>query len=377
MLKSIIVGSSKQEVNLLEEIFESTNKIKIVGKFLCEHQNFEELECLSPEVVFILIECLGVKGIQFAENVIENVPNAKIVFISKSKDYAVQAFELGAVDYILKPFDKLRLHKTIKRIKNKKQLASSKEKYSVCCFKDLHFKCNGVEMKQVKWRTAKAKELFAFLIHSRSETVIRKDIIIDTLWPDEDMDKAYEKLYVTICHIRRTLRKIGVKIDIVSKENGYELIFNDVICENDKWEKEVQEFTTITCDTLNKGIDLIKQYKGDYLVEESYIWAENEQERLRVLYQALSNHVLKLLFNNKRYTEVSLLALKNQRLYPYLQDSYLMLMLVYDKLGDIHHVEKQYEKLTQMMKEEFNTLPNEEIREWYRNWVKKHSIDSI
>lgn len=99
-MKSIIVGSSKQEVNLLEEIFESTNKIKIVGKFLCEHQNFEELECLSPEVVFILIECLGVKGIQFAENVIENVPNAKIVFISKSKDYAVQAFELGAVDYI-------------------------------------------------------------------------------------------------------------------------------------------------------------------------------------------------------------------------------------------------------------------------------------
>ena len=380
LLKAVTIGSSILEIACSVEILESTKQIKVVGNYSNEHKAIKGIEQINPDVAFIIIDGSNSKnynaqvsnfcGLKIAQKIKIKHPHVKIVFMAKSKEYAVEAFELGAADYLLIPVSQSRIQKTIERIMNDRENPPVNETYTIGCFKNLHFKYNDKEIKNAKWRTSKAKELFAFLMHNRNETVVRKDVIIDLLWPEEDVEKAYDKLYSAICQVRATLKNIGIDIDIVSRDHAYEILFNNVSCEVDDWEKEIKKMSVISDENIDYCLELIDQYTGDYLAEESYVWVENEQERLRVLYQAFSNEVLQYLYNSGKYTEASLLALKNQQLYPYLQDSYLMLMRIYDKQGDIHNVEKQYFKLNQMMKEEFDTLPNEEIRNWYRNWIK-------
>ena len=62
----------------------------------------------KPDVVFLDIRMPGGRGIELPER-LHVSPTPVIVFITAHSDYAVEAFEAGAVDYLLKPFDEARL----------------------------------------------------------------------------------------------------------------------------------------------------------------------------------------------------------------------------------------------------------------------------
>lgn len=337
LLDAVIISNESLVVDLFKRMIKSTGKINIIGCLEDDKQAVSKVEQINPGIVFIKLEEPVSTGLKIATQLKAKSPELEIVFLSKHEQYAVDAFNIPAIDYILIPFDQERIHKMVHRLSNNKKLSSSEDTYTVCCFKNLHFKRNGEEIKEVKWRTAKAKELFALLIQNRKETMIRKDVLVEMLWPEQDTEKAYEQLYCTIYQIRQTLKSVGINIKIVSSANGYELLFNGVTCDVDEWEEGIKSIPEITDETLPFAKKLIKKYVGDYLTEETYPWRENEQERLRVIYQSFSNGVLNYLYGTEKYTEASLLALRNQRHYPYLQDSYFMLMRIYDKYEDIYN----------------------------------------
>ena len=97
--------------------------------FLKEHSDFEvvaeakngieALECIdkfNPSLIFLDIQMPKLDGISVASNLELNKEIA-IVFVTGFNDYAVTAFELNAVDYLLKPYDKARLAKTLNRFR--------------------------------------------------------------------------------------------------------------------------------------------------------------------------------------------------------------------------------------------------------------------
>lgn len=74
------------------------------------------LEALKPDVVFLDIQIPGLTGIEVARHVGEQT---QIVFVTAYAEHAVQAFEAGAVDYIVKPVTAARLLQTVKRLKTR------------------------------------------------------------------------------------------------------------------------------------------------------------------------------------------------------------------------------------------------------------------
>lgn len=74
------------------------------------------LETLRPDVVFLDIQIPGLTGIEVAQHVSEST---QIVFVTAYAEHAVQAFEAGAVDYIVKPVTAARLLQTVKRLKTR------------------------------------------------------------------------------------------------------------------------------------------------------------------------------------------------------------------------------------------------------------------
>lgn len=70
----------------------------------------------TPDVAFLDIRMPGLTGLEVAAAVAEASPATQVVFVTAYDQYAIQAFERGAVDYLLKPISRDRLVATIKRL---------------------------------------------------------------------------------------------------------------------------------------------------------------------------------------------------------------------------------------------------------------------
>jgi len=69
-----------------------------------------------PKIVFLDVHMPGLNGIEAARSIARR---AQIVFVTAHEQYALQAFEQGAVDYLVKPFDEARLADTVRRLRER------------------------------------------------------------------------------------------------------------------------------------------------------------------------------------------------------------------------------------------------------------------
>ncbi len=91
-------------------------------EFVAEARNGSEavelVEKHDPDFAFLDIRMPGMTGIEAARSILAREGNAcRIVFITAYDQYAVEAFEQGAIDYVLKPAERERLARTVERLK--------------------------------------------------------------------------------------------------------------------------------------------------------------------------------------------------------------------------------------------------------------------
>ncbi len=82
------------------------------------------IDALTPDIAFLDIQMPGMTGVEVAQG-IEGA--TRVVFVTAYDEYAVQAFDQGAVDYVLKPITAQRIQRTVARLKN--LLSKSGEAY--------------------------------------------------------------------------------------------------------------------------------------------------------------------------------------------------------------------------------------------------------
>ena len=117
-MKVLVVDDEELSLLELEYIL---NKIKYISDIKKASSGFEALELCQMEnfdVVFLDIRLGDSNGVRVAQRLMENERPPKIVFVTAFDEYAVKAFELEAVDYVLKPFSEERIKKTLDRLKN-------------------------------------------------------------------------------------------------------------------------------------------------------------------------------------------------------------------------------------------------------------------
>jgi len=76
----------------------------------------ESIAELQPDVAFLDIRMPGLTGIEVARGLAEASPRTQVVFVTAYDQYAIDAFEHGAIDYLLKPITRERLLATVQRI---------------------------------------------------------------------------------------------------------------------------------------------------------------------------------------------------------------------------------------------------------------------
>jgi DNA-binding LytR/AlgR family response regulator len=91
-------------------------ELQLVGEARNGREAVELFDRLRPDVVFLDVHMPGISGVDAARAI---GPLAHIVFVTAFEQYAVQAFEHGAIDYVVKPLDEARLAATVERLQQR------------------------------------------------------------------------------------------------------------------------------------------------------------------------------------------------------------------------------------------------------------------
>lgn len=112
-MKCLIVDDNKIARIAMKKLAEQVPSLEIVKECCNAIEAFHELREQPVDLLLLDIEMPGMTGLELTKNLGENSP--LIIFTTSNKDYAVEAFELNVVDYLIKPVTAARFLKAIQR----------------------------------------------------------------------------------------------------------------------------------------------------------------------------------------------------------------------------------------------------------------------
>src|SRR5271167_3544780 len=116
MMDVIIVDDEVAGRRTLREYCEAESDLRVVGEFGDGTDALAAIRSQPPHLLFLDIHMDPLNGIDLARALPpEELPS--LVFVTAYDTYALEAFEVGAVDYLLKPFDQERFRKTLARVR--------------------------------------------------------------------------------------------------------------------------------------------------------------------------------------------------------------------------------------------------------------------
>ncbi|MFY0607941.1 MAG: response regulator transcription factor [Cyclobacteriaceae bacterium] len=112
-MKTLIIDDERLARKELISLLEPHKKIEIVGEATDADDAFEKINQLQPDLIFLDIQMPGKSGFDLLE-MLETVP--KVIFTTAYDEFALKAFEVNALDYLLKPIEADRLEEAIAKV---------------------------------------------------------------------------------------------------------------------------------------------------------------------------------------------------------------------------------------------------------------------
>lgn len=115
-LKALIVDDEYPARKELRFLLQQYENIEVVGEAANAKEAFTLIKALDYSVLFLDIEMPGMTGMELGQRIRELPDPPKVIFVSAYDEYAVKAFDVEAVDYLLKPIDEKRLERAIAKV---------------------------------------------------------------------------------------------------------------------------------------------------------------------------------------------------------------------------------------------------------------------
>lgn len=278
-MKAVLVDDEILVLRLLERILSESEDIQVIGTFTDPEQALLEIPELKPDVLFLDVDMPEMNGIELGTKLIESDANEDMamVFVTAYEQYAIHAFKLNAMHYILKPVDAQSIDEVLKRLYQKKGMEQTTVKAGgeIHFFGPAHLRVNG---KNLDFLTAKIEELLALLVIHRKNG-ISKWRIIDVLWEETSIEKSQQNLYTMMFRLKKMLKNAGIKVDIHCKNSMYTIDVNGAFCDLVEFDRFLEQEIKVDEHNIARFEQLIALYKGDLFEGKDYIWCVHEREK--------------------------------------------------------------------------------------------------
>jgi len=278
VIRAIAVDDEHYNLEELCALIGETGFVRVLGRYQNPLDALREAPALAPQAAFIDIEMPEMDGLTLAEKLLEINPAMKIVFITGWNQYAVAAFELSALDYLMKPLNKARFDKMLSRLRG--ELApgpAAAPSLDIRCFGGFDVLVGG---EPVVWHRTKAEELFAFLLMHHS-AYLHKDFLLENLWPEYERAKSLPILQTSVCRIRSVLSPCGDRVRLNYAGSRYGLFLSGAHCDYLRAEEALRGFDPRRRETCLAVLDACEQLQRGLIPQSGYLWSMDLEEDLR------------------------------------------------------------------------------------------------
>lgn len=115
-LRVLIVDDERLAREKLWRFLTEADAVRVVGEAANGKEAVTRIRKERPDVIFLDVQMPGMDGFGVIEELATDAVPA-VVFVTAHDEYAIRAFEVEAIDYLLKPFDRLRLHESLDRVR--------------------------------------------------------------------------------------------------------------------------------------------------------------------------------------------------------------------------------------------------------------------
>lgn len=135
-IKALIIDDEPQARILLKHlIIENCTQVEVIGECQDLPNAVKAIRKLKPDLVFLDIEMPGHSGLELLDFFDEDEMNFGVIFTTAYNQYAIKAFKLSAIDYLLKPLDADELMEAVKRFEkrstSKEELVELKKQFTL------------------------------------------------------------------------------------------------------------------------------------------------------------------------------------------------------------------------------------------------------
>jgi len=118
-LRAVIVDDERLARRMLRSLLEAEPEIEVVGEAGRAQEAVRVIRQQRPDLLFLDIQMPGMDGFELLNQAgLENL--GQVIFVTAHDRFAARAFEVDAIDYILKPFDRTRLRQAIARARGRR-----------------------------------------------------------------------------------------------------------------------------------------------------------------------------------------------------------------------------------------------------------------
>ena len=114
-IRTLLVDDEEPARLRMRALLQDCSGVQVVGEARDGEEALEAIRRLRPDLVFLDIQMPGKSGIEVAAAL--DPPRPRVIYCTAFDQYAVEAFELNAVDYLLKPVTRARLGKAMERVR--------------------------------------------------------------------------------------------------------------------------------------------------------------------------------------------------------------------------------------------------------------------
>ena len=271
MLKAIIIDDEPLVSDYLQILLQEYRDVEVVAVFDNPVAALEWAKNQTLDVVFSDIVMPGMNGLQFIEQLYKIVPAVGVVFTTGYKEFGAEAFDLEAVDYLLKPIAPAKLARALVKLREYCKRSGGRrpdKQILVNYFGRFDILVDGVSLN---FHGNLTYQLAAFLAHKK--TFVDKYAIFDALWPGNLNDEAlYNSLSQLLYRLRQVFADSGLEIGNIKKSELYMLKYPQANSDVAQLQALLDLPTAKTDGAVVAEIRAL--YKTGYLSDNRWQWAD-------------------------------------------------------------------------------------------------------
>lgn len=340
-----VIDDELDALELMETYLQEIPEIDEIRLYADAQVALKEIIEKPVDLLLLDINMPELDGISLAEKLLESPQSPKIIFATAYNQYAIQAFELNALDYLLKPVSFERFQKAIQRYlmigkeeaeRPLPEQTGAAATVAVTCFGSLVIEGNG---KFVKFNTSKVEELFVYLWLHKERTI---EQISTDVFTDFDDERAKQYLHTCIYQIRKGFKEVGLldALTISNERKSYQLQLN--VSDNDQ-DRFIQLYDeAIQTNKIGLFLRAISIYRGDLLQNIDRPWIVPFRETYTKKATILLERLVTLLLSENQDDIALYFAKQLAELHPLVADYTGLLLRALVAQGNIEEARMVY-----------------------------------